>query len=90
MLYLSLKYPSYLLGRKPRFFVSKNTTQVAKDTIKSLVGVNSTQSYEKYLGLPSLIGRSRIRSFKSIEGRIWEKLNGWKEKNLSRRERSAY
>ena len=51
--------------------------------IKALAGVNSTQNYEKYLGLPSLIGRSQVRSFKNIEGRIWDRLNGWKEKFLT-------
>lgn len=51
--------------------------------IKALAGVNSTQNYEKYLGLPSLIGRSQVRSFKNIEGRIWDCINGWKEKFLT-------
>jgi hypothetical protein len=68
---------------KTSLFFSKNTPLEVRDNLKSLVGVNSTQSYEKYLGLPSLIGRSRVRSFKSIEGRIWERLNGWKEKFLT-------
>lgn len=48
-----------------------------------MVGLNATQSYEKYLGLPSLIGRWRVCSFKNIVGRIWDRLNGWKEKFLS-------
>jgi ribonuclease HI len=46
-------------------------------------GVTATTRLEKYLGLPALIGRSRISSFSSIKGRIWECLNGWKEKFLS-------
>jgi hypothetical protein len=69
---------------KTLLFFSKNTPSEVRDNLKSLVGVNSTQSYEKYLGLPSLIDCSRVRSFKSIEGRIWEWLNGWKEKFLTK------
>jgi hypothetical protein len=68
---------------KMSLFFSKNTKVEVRAHIKALAGVNSTQSYEKYLGLPSLIGRSRIRSFKNIEGRIWNRINGWKEKFLT-------
>jgi hypothetical protein len=68
---------------KTSIFFSKNTKEAISAFILSIASVNSTQSYEKYLGLPALIGRSRTRSFKGIQGRIWEQLNGWKEKNLS-------
>jgi len=47
------------------------------------VGVDCTQQFERYLGLPTLIGRSRVSSFNYIKGRIWSKLNGWKEKLLT-------
>jgi hypothetical protein len=68
---------------KMSLFFSKNTKVEVWAHIKALAGVNSTQSYEKYLGLLSLIGRSRIRSFKNIEGLIWNRINGWKEKFLT-------
>jgi hypothetical protein len=45
--------------------------------------VSSKTRYENYLGLPALIGRSRMSSFKAIKGKIWEHMNGWKEKFLS-------
>jgi len=47
------------------------------------VGVESVQQFERYLGLPALIGRSRVSSFNFIKGRIWTKLNDWKEKLLT-------
>lgn len=68
---------------KTSLFFSKNTKVEVRAHIKAVAGVNSTQSYEKYLGLPSLIGRSRVRSFKNIQGRIWDRINGWKEKLLT-------
>ena len=40
-------------------------------------------NYEKYLGLPALVGRARKQSFIYIKERIWKKLQGWKEKLLS-------
>jgi hypothetical protein len=45
--------------------------------------VNPTTRYEKYLGLPALIGRSRSNSFAAVKGKIWDRMNGWKEKFLS-------
>jgi hypothetical protein len=68
---------------KTSIFFSKNTKVEVRAHIKALMGVNSTQNYEKCLGLPSLIGRSRVRSFKNIQGCIWDRLNGWKEKFLT-------
>jgi len=52
-------------------------------SIMQEVGANSVQQFERYLGLPALIGRSRVSSFNFIKGRIWTKLNGWKEKLLT-------
>lgn len=45
--------------------------------------MSSTNHYEKYLGLPTLVGRSRISTFNGIKGIIWKRINGWKEKFLS-------
>jgi hypothetical protein len=68
---------------KTSIFFSKNTKSATKGHIKAVAGVGSTTRYEKYLGLPSLIGRSRVSSFNGIKGKIWERINGWKEKILS-------
>jgi hypothetical protein len=68
---------------KTSIFFSKNTSLEAKEGILSRVGAGHIQHFERYLGLPALIGRSRISSFNHIKGRIWAKLNGWKEKFLT-------
>ena len=62
---------------------SKNTSQAAKEHLINLVGVTPTGCFEKYLGLPSMVGKSRMTSFSSIKGCIWDRINGWKEKFLS-------
>ena len=68
---------------KTLIFFNKNTMEETRSFILSLVGVNSTARYEKYLGLPALIGRSKANVFTELKGRIWERINGWKEKFLS-------
>jgi hypothetical protein len=52
-------------------------------------GLNSIENYEKHLGLPALIGRSRISTFNGIKGRIWNRINRWKEKFLSHAEKEV-
>ena len=68
---------------KTSLFFSRNTKKEDRRNILQVAGVGSTQWYEKYLGLPALIGRSRTKSFEGLKGKIWEKMHGWKEKFLS-------
>jgi hypothetical protein len=53
---------------KTSIFFSRNTSDVAKQEIIRLSGIPSTQRYDKYLGLPALVGKSRRQAFKSIKG----------------------
>ena len=41
------------------------------------------KEYERYLGLPAMVGRKKKASLNSIKDRVWGKLQGWKEKILS-------
>jgi hypothetical protein len=68
---------------KTAIFFSRNTKPDVKAEILFLAGVSTTQRYERYLGLPALIGRSKVSTFAEIKGQVWERLNGWKEKFLS-------
>lgn len=47
------------------------------------LGVPEIIQYEKYLELPSLVGRNKKTSFNYIEESVWKKIQGWKEKLLS-------
>ena len=69
---------------KTYIFFSKNMKREAKEFILSAAGVSSSAHYEKYLGLLALIGREKVSSFSALKGRIWERMNAWKEKFLSR------
>ncbi|XP_059436328.1 uncharacterized protein LOC132169286 [Corylus avellana] len=68
---------------KTSIFFSRNTKPEVRAHLKSIAGVGGTQNYENYLDLLALIGRSRIRSFNKIQGRVWDHLNGWKERFLT-------
>uniref|UniRef100_A0A2N9G5T2 RNase H type-1 domain-containing protein n=1 Tax=Fagus sylvatica TaxID=28930 RepID=A0A2N9G5T2_FAGSY len=68
---------------KTTIFFSKSTPVPTQNAIKESLNVPIIRQYEKYLGLPSLIGRNRAESFTQIKERVWHKLKGWKEKLLS-------
>ena len=68
---------------KTTLFFSKNVLNPTKETIKNLLGVAEIKEYEKYLGLPAVVGRNKKASLNYIKDRVWGKLQGWKEKLLS-------
>ena len=51
------------------------------------MGVPKVKQYEKYLDLPSLIGRKKKTSFEYIKERVWRKLQVWEEMPLSQARR---
>ena len=63
---------------------SNNLESNVRETTKARLGMREVEWHDKYLGLPTLLGRSKKISFASIIDRIWKKLQGWKEKLLSR------
>lgn len=69
--------------RKTSLVFSNSTTDATKTEIMEALGIPEIVHYDKYLGLPSLIGRHKKASFDYIKERVWRKLQGWKEKLLS-------
>ena len=68
---------------KNTLFFSKATSLSTQENIINLLRVSEVMQYEKYMGLPSFVGRGKKASFAFIKERVWSKLKGWKEKLLS-------
>ena len=84
ILWLYEKASGQKLNRdKTTLFFSRNTSQTMQEELKDILGVPSIQQYEKYLGLPSLVGKEKLTCFSQIKERVWSKIKGWKEKLLS-------
>ena len=67
---------------KTTLFFSKNTDAQTQE-IKLSLHVPAIQHYEKYLGLPSFVGRGKKACFMQIKEGIGVKMQEWKEKRLS-------
>ena len=68
---------------KTALFFSKNTPRAIQEEIKSRFGAQVIRQHEKYLGLPSLVGRSKKNTFHDLKDKLGKKLSGWKDKLLS-------
>lgn len=58
-------------GSKTTPFLSKATVDDIKTNIKLVLEVPKIMQYEKYLGLPSLVGKGKKASFNYIKERVW-------------------
>jgi hypothetical protein len=70
--------------QKSEIFCSRNVPGNIQTSISNLVGVNAVLGTGKYLGLPSMIGRSKKAVFSFIKDRVWKKINSWSSKSLSK------
>ena len=68
---------------KTTIFFSKLTLEEIRQHLKQALGVPEIKQYEKYLGLPSFVGRKKKANSNFIKERVWRKLQGWEEKLLS-------
>ena len=67
---------------KSSIFFSPNTSQDLKNEILSILGPMQDSSHTKYLGLPSILGRSKKVVFAEIKDKVCKKLASWKGKLL--------
>ena len=59
---------------KTTIFFSKSTPKGTKVEFKEALGLQEIVHYDKYLGLPSLVGRKKKESFNFIKEKVWRKL----------------
>ena len=68
---------------KSAIFFCKNCSDTDKEIVKQTTGIQSEALCEKYLGLPTAVGRSTKAAFESIPNKIRGLMGGWGEKQLS-------
>ncbi|KAL6144500.1 hypothetical protein ACLB2K_055192 [Fragaria x ananassa] len=68
---------------KSSLFFSPNTPGALRENINMILQINDTPNPGKYLGLPTIWGRSKKEAFGFIRSRLQSKLQGWKQNQLS-------
>ncbi|XP_019162232.1 PREDICTED: uncharacterized protein LOC109158794 [Ipomoea nil] len=61
-----------------------NTTAAIKSMVSECFGVREAQNLGRYLGLPTVLGRSKVATFRYIEERIRDRIGSWQHRLLSR------
>ncbi|CAL1384042.1 unnamed protein product [Linum trigynum] len=62
---------------------SKNIALADQEFLAAILGVGAVGVHDKYLGLPSLIARSKMDTFRYLEEKLLARLQGWKRRTLS-------
>ncbi|KAL0435048.1 UNVERIFIED_CONTAM: hypothetical protein Sradi_0212700 [Sesamum radiatum] len=66
-----------------------NTLVQSRETLANVFGVIVKRKHDKYLCLPSMVGRSKCKVIEGLKHRIWQKINGWAMKKLSQSGRAV-
>lgn len=62
---------------------SKATTESDKQQVIQAIGNFICGNYNNYLGLPTLVGRSKYNTFRDLKERVWQSIHRWKNHFLS-------
>ena len=68
---------------KTSFYFSKNTSVEVKEEVKDMFEAQVIHQHERYLGLPTLVGRGKKKAFHRILDQVGRKIVRWKGKLLS-------
>ena len=69
--------------QKSSIFFEKGCPEETRAELKGVIGISCEALSKKYLGLPTLVGRSKDGAFKHLPDRSWGKVHGWKGQGLS-------
>jgi hypothetical protein len=69
---------------KSSVMFSENTSNARRNQVLGELHIRAEARTEKYLGLPIYVGRSKSKVFAYLKDRVWKKIQGWKEKMLSK------
>ena len=69
---------------KSAVLFSRNTRSRDRRDVKDSLQIVKEAMNDRYLGLPVNVGNDRAKTFAYLKDRIWQRIQGWKEKMLSR------
>ncbi|KAL0318500.1 UNVERIFIED_CONTAM: hypothetical protein Sangu_2006200 [Sesamum angustifolium] len=74
---------------KSALVFSKNIPPEARVVLARILEVEVRDKHDEYLGLPSIVGKSKREVFEGLNERCWNKFNGWANRKLSQAEHAV-
>jgi hypothetical protein len=71
--------------QKSSIFFGEGCDQAKRAELKQIIGVSEEALSERYLGLPTAVGRSKNGCFQYVTERSHSKAGGWKGQGLSKK-----
>lgn len=68
---------------KSSMLFSPGTPSSVRISIHNVLGIPVVDKFEKYLGMPAVIGRSKREVFAFIKDRIWDRVRKWNDREFS-------
>ena len=68
---------------KSSIVFSKGVADIDRSMLAEVLGVVVVEKHDKYLGLPTVVGKNRTKTFSFIKSQLQNKLEGWQGKLLS-------
>lgn len=69
---------------KSSIMFSSNIRGAVRAAVMQALDIGSEARNEKYLGLPIYMGKSKTQTFNYLKDRVWKRIQGWKERLLSK------
>ncbi|KAI9160304.1 hypothetical protein LWI28_006978 [Acer negundo] len=69
--------------QKSSITFSPNVTNELRMDIQNSLGISDHYSHDCYLGLLTLVGRNRTKTFQDIKDKVWRRVRSWKRKLFS-------
>jgi len=69
---------------KSSIMFSRNAKSADKEQMMAALDIRDEGRNEKYLGLPVYMGKSKEKTFAYLKDKVWKRVQGWKEKLLSK------
>lgn len=69
--------------QKSGIHFSSNVHQRVRTELSNILGVSNNLHDSKYIGLPSLVGRSKKKVFGFIKDKLWKRVQSWRPKSIS-------
>ncbi|KAK3224527.1 hypothetical protein Dsin_011552 [Dipteronia sinensis] len=66
------------ISGSPVLLFSSNVAPEVKSNIQLIFGIEDCNTKDKYLGLPTLVGRTKRLAFNEIKELVWRKVRSWK------------